>query len=121
MKVTHAPTSQAEARKAARERIARVKAGRRAARIAAPVAFAGTPDAHRLDANPNRSKRHASRANLNLRTDPSTAGRERLTRNTGRRRHGEVTRTPYLETTWRGTPNLPGILSKRPLKGSSRG
>lgn len=94
------------------------KRKRAGSRYAAPVAFAGTEDAHPLALNPNAGKRHASRANLNLHSDPAGAQRERLTRNTGRRRMGQRTPQPYLET-WNATRKA-SVLSKRPVKGFAR-
>lgn len=94
------------------------KRRRAGAAYAAPVAFLGTEDAHPLALNPNAGKRHASRANLNLNNDPAGAQRERLTRNTGRRRMGQRTPQPYLET-WNGTRKA-SVLSKRPIRGFAR-
>lgn len=93
------------------------KAKRRAANplgsVAAPVAFLGTEDAHALNLNPNTAKRHAARAGVNVNNDPASARRTRVSRNEGRRAHGEIARTPYLETWNARIPALGSTLSKR--------
>lgn len=78
-----------------------------------PVAFAREAEARQaLDLNPNRGKRRASKAGLNL-DDPASAGRERVSRNQYRRVRGQTARTPYLETRNARIPALGSTLSKR--------
>jgi hypothetical protein len=79
------------------------------------LAFRGTDDAHNLAPNPNRAKRHASRANLNLHDDPSEAARARVSGNEGRRRHGGTCRTPELKTTFARIPSLGPAYSRRAI------
>lgn len=79
------------------------------------LAFRGSEDAHSIAPNPNRAKRHASRANLNLHADPSEAARARVSGNEGRRRHGGTCRTPELRTTNARIPALGAAYSRRAI------
>jgi hypothetical protein len=97
-----------------RKRAAAALAGKRPplGSAAAPVAFAHSADAHSLAVNPNTAKRHASRAGLNL-ADPASAARGRVSRNEGRRKRGEISRTPHLESWNERIPALGSTISRR--------
>ena len=89
----------------------RASAREREALMTEPVAFPRTEDAHRIDQNANRGKRHAA----SMRQDPRTSENE------GRRARGESMTRRHLETSWQGIPSLGSALTKRALTPESRG
>ena len=70
-------------------------------------------DTLKLDANPNRAKRHAAK----MANDPRLTPRQ----SAPGAPHGKRHYMPTLETSWARMPALGSHLSKRPLKGTSRG